>query len=70
VRGLFGKQSYGPDEISRARDIFRKYGSVEYSLGKVSSHLDGAKALLKELKPSKPRQELLELSDYLSKRYY
>jgi len=70
IRGLFGRQSYTSSEISRAREIFRRYGSVEYSLGRVSSHLDGAKTLLKQLEPSKPRKELLALSDYLSKRYY
>jgi geranylgeranyl pyrophosphate synthase len=70
ISGLFGKQDYKPDEIARAREVFRRYGSVEYSLARVSSHLEGAKALLKQFKPSKPREGLLELSDYLSKRYY
>ncbi len=70
LSGLSGKQEYEPEEISAAREIFRKYGSVEYSLGKVSSHLGEAKRILGRLKPNKVRDALLELSDYLSKRYY
>lgn len=70
LSGLSGKQAYEPKEISAVREIFRKYGSVEYSLGKVSGHLGEAKLILGRLKSNKGRDALLELSDYLSKRYY
>jgi geranylgeranyl diphosphate synthase type I len=76
ITGLFGKPSYAPEEIRGAREIFRKYGSVEYSAGRVSDHLSEAKRMLSALRGennknnNKASTALLELSDYLSKRYY
>ena len=67
---LFGRRQYAPEEISGAREIFRKYGSIEYSLSKVSDHLTEAKRSLKSLRKNKASNALLELSYYLSKRYY
>jgi geranylgeranyl diphosphate synthase type I len=67
---LFGRQQYEPEEISGAREIFRKYGSIEYSMSKVSGHLTEAKRSLGSLRENKASNALLELSDYLSKRYY
>ncbi len=67
---LFGRHDYEQEEITGARAIFRKYGSIDYSLGKVSGHLTEAKRSLKSLRENKASKALLELSDYLSKRYY
>ena len=73
---LLGREgSYHEHEIQRARQIFSGCGSVEYAHSKVLRYVDEARKVISTgidgtKQDSKALKHLLELSDYLSKRYY
>jgi geranylgeranyl pyrophosphate synthase len=70
VSSLIGKVDYGENEISKARELFSKYGGVEYARKAALQYTSNAKDLLSKLKDSEPRNKILELCDYLSNRNY
>ena len=71
IAGLFGNGgSYERGEIERARGLFQKYGSVEHAQEASLQYVARAKEMLSDLKHSKARERLYELSDYLSSRSY
>ncbi len=73
---LFGREGvYSETEIQRARRVFSGCGSVEYAQTKVTRNVDEGKKILNTVistnrHDSLALQHLLELSEYLSKRYY
>ncbi len=74
--GLLGRKgAYRESEIQRARRVFSECGSVEYACAKVVRYVDEGRNVLSAFSNSTRRnssalQHLLELSEYLSKRYY
>ncbi len=73
---LLGRgEPYTESEIQRARRLFVGCGSVEYAQAKVKRYVAESSKVLRTLLKTKNSdssalQHLLELSDYLSKRYY
>ena len=71
---LLGREGlYSESEIQRARRVFLGCGSVEYAQAKIVRYVDEGRKVLSTLpytQNSSALQRLLELSDYLSIRYY
>jgi geranylgeranyl pyrophosphate synthase len=57
-------------EIERARGLFVKYGSIDYARRVASGYVGRARATLDHLEPSKARDKLSEMCDYLTDRKY
>lgn len=55
-------------KIEYVMSIFRKYDSINYAKVKALGFLEKASAFLKELRPSKERDSLVKLSDYIINR--
>lgn len=76
IRELLGRGSgsrYTDSEVVRARSIFSKGGAVDYARAKADRYVEEAKILLGSIvrnSDSDAYVHLLELSDYLAKRYY
>jgi geranylgeranyl pyrophosphate synthase len=61
---------YGDDEVSRLRRLVEKHGSVDYARGRVAHFTSQAKDVLGLVPDGRARGFLMELADYLAKRYY
>jgi geranylgeranyl pyrophosphate synthase len=61
---------YDQEEISKTRVILQKYGSGAYALSKSSYYLEQAKKILSQSRTNEAKTHLVELSDYLSQRYF
>lgn len=71
IRTLLGRNgSYEEWEVEKARMLLLKYGSPDYA-GKIAAHyVEKAEGLLLQIRTSKARDRLLELSSYLTMRKY
>lgn len=74
---LLGREGlYGESEIQRARRVFSGCGSVEYAQAKVARYVNEGRMVLRAFLDTKKHhdssalQRLLELSEYLSRRYF
>jgi geranylgeranyl diphosphate synthase, type I len=72
MESLVGKKgAYDKEEVSRARDILEKHGSLQYAKARSVQYVSEAKQLTERLSTdSRAKRGLLALSDYLSERYY
>ena len=69
LRGKVGE--YDEEEVLVARNIFLKYGSDQFARSRAKHYVNQAKNLLTKISTkSRAKGSLLELSDYLSERYY
>jgi geranylgeranyl diphosphate synthase type I len=61
---------YGDDEISRLKRLVEEHGSVDHARGRVAYFTGRAKEVLGLVPESRARGFLMDLADYLAKRYY
>ena len=63
--------NYTEKEVSKARQIFEEHGSTEYAKVRSSHYINEAKDTLNKIrKRSEAKKILVNLTDYLSERYY
>ena len=68
---LLGKKNgFADTEVTKARDLLSRYGSVEYAQGVAASYAENARRLLETAEVGTTRGKLSELSEYLSSRKY
>jgi geranylgeranyl pyrophosphate synthase len=69
---LVGKVGeYSSNQVSRAREILERYGSVRHAKARSSHYINEAQKLVEKFPAdSNAKQALSLLSDYLSERYY
>ncbi len=67
---LDSKDGFDDTQISRAREILSRYGSVEYAQGIAATYAENARKLLEAAELGATKNKLLELSDYLVSRKY
>jgi geranylgeranyl pyrophosphate synthase len=71
LASLFNRSGeYAEREKSMARDILQRHGSVSYARSRALHYVEQAKRVLGMAKECKAKSSMLELSDYLSERYY
>jgi geranylgeranyl diphosphate synthase type I len=71
VLGLLNRRgAYLQEETSRLRGILEKHGSLDYANEKVLRHTAAAREILGPLAENRAKSRLVELTDYLSARYY
>jgi len=71
IMGLFNRSGpYADSEVSRLRGLLEKHHSLEYAHERVLRYTREAKGALGSVPESGARSSLLELTDYLSTRYY
>lgn len=61
---------YSEGEVKRLKELVERHGSLDYAHQQVVLHTERAKQMLGALPESKAKSFLMELSEYLSTRYY
>jgi geranylgeranyl diphosphate synthase, type I len=65
-----GAESVREVDLDRARELFSKYGSVDYARKTAIGYVARARGILDALEPGPARSKLSELCDYLTDRKY
>ncbi|MHC1590029.1 MAG: polyprenyl synthetase family protein [Candidatus Hecatellaceae archaeon] len=69
IRSLLGKRKLEEWEFEKAKEIFEKTGSVDAAKKLSFKFAEEGRSCLKALKPSQAKDQLIELSYLVSKRY-
>jgi len=69
LKSIMGKQDLSNDEITKAREIFVKHGSIEFARDLATKIAEEGKEQLYSLKESSAKNRLIDLSEILTKRY-
>jgi len=67
-RSVLGKEDASEDEISVARDILKRNGSIDYALDLAQRYTDAAKSELRILKESRDKEFMTALADFAMSR--
>jgi geranylgeranyl diphosphate synthase type I len=71
IEGLLGREgAYAAEEVSKLKGLIEKHGSLDYASEMTARHTRKARALLDSVPNGTAKSHLLELTDYLSSRYY
>ncbi|UCG94025.1 MAG: polyprenyl synthetase family protein [Candidatus Aerophobus sp.] len=70
IRHTFNSKKIGAGRLNQMKGLVKRYGGIEYALGKAEEYRDISKEELRSLKKFEPRDSLSLLADYVVKRGY
>lgn len=70
IRHTFNSKKIGAGRLNQMKGLVKRYGGIEYALGKAEEYRDISKKELGSLKKFEPRDSLSLLADYVVKRGY
>ncbi|MCK4419825.1 hypothetical protein KAV79_08465, partial [Candidatus Aerophobetes bacterium] len=70
IRYTFNSKKIGAGRLNQMKGLVKRYGGIEYALGKAEEYRDISKEELRSLKKFEPRDSLSLLTDYVVKRGY